>query len=97
MPPAPYVFEGRAAILGLARRAATTGQWRLVATAANLQPAAVCYLRMPGDTAFRAFKVDVLRVEGDLVKEVTTFGVASLPAFGLPELLPRRTAGGRDE
>ena len=27
----------------------------------------------PGDTAFRAFKIDVLRIEGGLIAEITTF------------------------
>ncbi len=87
MPPAPYVFEGRSAILELAERAAGTGKWRLVATAANRQPAAACYLREDGDTAFRAFKIDVLRFVDGVVAEATTFGPKHFPAFGLPAVL----------
>ncbi len=88
MPPAPYLFEGREAILTLVERAAGTGDWRLVPTRANRQPAAACYLRAPGDTRFAAFKLDVLRVRGGAVAEVTTFGVKHFPAFGLPAELP---------
>ena len=55
---------------------------------ANRQPAAACYLRRPGDTVFRAFKLDVLRVEDGQVAETTTFGSELFPAFGLPEVLP---------
>lgn len=88
MPPAPYLFEGRDAILGLAARARSTGEWRLVATGANRQPAAACYLRAPGDDEFRAFKIDVLRAVDGLVAEVTTFGAKHFPAFGLPAVLP---------
>ena len=51
MPPAPYLFEGREAVLGLAYRARTTGEWRLVPTRANAQPAAACYLRSPGEAS----------------------------------------------
>ena len=47
-------------------------------------PAAASYLRRPGDSEFRAFKIDVLRVDGGLIKEVTTFGAMLFPAFGLP-------------
>jgi RNA polymerase sigma-70 factor (ECF subfamily) len=88
MPPAPYLFEGRDAIAGLLDRAAGTGDWRLVATRANRQPAAACYLRRPGETTFRAFKIDVLRVVGKEIAEITTFGVKHFPAFGLDEVLP---------
>ena len=63
------------------------GDWRLLPTAANRMPAAGSYLRRPGDTVFRAFKLDVLRVEGDVVAEVTTFGPESFPALGLPAVL----------
>ena len=38
------------------------GDWRLVPTRANRMPAAASYLRAWGDTRFRAFKIDVLRV-----------------------------------
>jgi RNA polymerase sigma-70 factor (ECF subfamily) len=32
-------------------------------------------------------KLDVLRVEGDVIAEITTFGPALFPALHLPELL----------
>ena len=45
------------------------------------------YLRRPDDTRFRAFKLDVMRIEGGLIAEVTTFNAELFPAFGLkPEL-----------
>jgi RNA polymerase sigma factor (sigma-70 family) len=40
------------------------------------------------DTKFRAFKVDVMRIDGARVAEITTFDVRHLDAFGLPEVLP---------
>jgi RNA polymerase sigma-70 factor (ECF subfamily) len=64
------------------------GDWRLVPTAANRMPAAASYLRRPGETEYRAFKLDVLRVEGDLVVEVTTFDATLFDRFGLPVVLP---------
>jgi hypothetical protein len=47
-------------------------------------PAAASYLRRPGDSAFRAYKLDVLRVEGDRIAEITTFGVSELVRLGMP-------------
>ena len=47
-------------------------------------PAAASYLRRPGDTAFRAFKLDVLRIEDGSIAEITTFGYSLFPHFGLP-------------
>jgi len=40
-----------------------------------------------GDSEFRAFKFDVLRIQGGLIVEITTFGAALFPAFGLPPTL----------
>ena len=89
MPPAPYLFEGREAVLGLAYRARTTGEWRLVPTRANAQPAAACYLRSPGDDEFRAYKIDVLEpTEHGTIASITTFGVKHFDTFGLPAVLP---------
>lgn len=83
MPPAPYLFEGRDAVLGLVTRARRTGEWRLVPVRANRQPAAGCYLR-GSDGVFRAFKIDVLRVTDGKVAEVTTFGAKHFRTFELP-------------
>ena len=89
MPPAPYLFEGREAVLGLAYRARATGEWRLVPTRANRQPAAACYLRSPGDDEFRAFKIDVLDLADDgTIRAITTFGVKHFGTFDLPAVLP---------
>ena len=87
MPPYPYVFEGRDAIPGLMERAVSEGDWRLLATRANRMPAAASYLRRPGDTAFRAFKLDVLRIDAGAVAEITTFGPGLFEAFGLSTTL----------
>jgi RNA polymerase sigma-70 factor (TIGR02960 family) len=89
MPPQPVVYAGREAMRPLLVRAFASdmGEWRLVEAWANRQPAAVSYLRAPGDTKFRAFKIDVLRVEGDRVAEITVFEARHVNAFGLPEVL----------
>jgi RNA polymerase sigma-70 factor (TIGR02960 family) len=90
MPPYPWRFDGRDALGTLLERAFgpdREGDWRLLATSANRMPAAASYLRRPGDTVFRAFKLDVLRVEDDAIAEITTFGPALFDALGLPETL----------
>jgi len=85
MPPRPVCFEGRDALAPLLAQAFDgMGEWRLLPAWANRQPAAASYLRRPGDAVFRAVKIDVLRIEGGLVKEVTTFDTTLLAAFGLP-------------
>jgi RNA polymerase sigma-70 factor (ECF subfamily) len=50
-------------------------------------PTAASYLRKAGDTEFRAFKFDVLRIEHGLVAEITTFGAELFGVFGLPPIL----------
>ena len=88
MPPHPWCFEGLEAIRPMLEEGLTgPGEWRLVPTWANRQPAAASYLKAPGDTEFRAFKLDVLRVEGGRIAEITTFGATLFPAFGLPATL----------
>jgi RNA polymerase sigma-70 factor (TIGR02960 family) len=84
MPPHPWLFEGIQAVRELMASAEATGDWRLVPTRANRMPTAASYLRKPGDTEFRAFKLDVLRVEGGRIAEVTTFDASLFPEFGLP-------------
>ena len=90
MPPNPFRFEGLAAFAPLLDRAfgeERDGDWRLVPTQANRMPTAASYLRRPGDSQFRAFKLDVLRIEAGAIAEITTFGAALFPAFGLPPTL----------
>ncbi|PZF86418.1 RNA polymerase subunit sigma-70 [Jiangella anatolica] len=88
MPPQPVCYDGWAALAPLHAAAAEHGDWRLLPTTANRLPAAACYLRPPGESAFTAFKIDVLRVEDGLIAEVTTFGPELFPAFDLPAELP---------
>jgi RNA polymerase sigma-70 factor (TIGR02960 family) len=94
MPPLPFWFAGREQILqSLVVGLRESGEWRLVPTGANRQPAAASYLRATGETAFRAFKLDVMRFEGGLVAEITTFDATLFPAFGLPSTLTRVRGG----
>ena len=90
MPPNPFFFEGLETIAPLLERAFgedRDGDWRLVPTQANRMPTAASYLRRPGDSEFRAFKFDVLRIEDGVIAEITTFGPALFPVFGLPSTL----------
>ena len=87
MPPYPFVYDGADAIAPLVEEAGRTGDWRLLPTAANRLPTAASYLRRPGDSEYRAFKFDVLRVRDGKIAEITTFGPALFPAFGLPATL----------
>ncbi|MGH3333993.1 MAG: RNA polymerase subunit sigma-70 [Nocardioidaceae bacterium] len=92
MPPTPMCFDGRDTISPLLKSAFgrdRDGDWRLLPTMANRMPTAASYLRRPGDTLFRAFKFDLLRIEGDEIAEITTFGPELFEAFGLPQILPR--------
>jgi RNA polymerase sigma-70 factor (TIGR02960 family) len=87
MPPDQLSFAGLDGLRPLLERAFgpdRDGDWRLVPTSANRLPAAASYLRRPGDTVFRAFKLDVLRIDAGAIAEITTFGYSRFPAFGLP-------------
>ena len=87
MPPNPWLYEGREAVLALFEFGTGyngPGEWRLVATAANRQPATASYLRDWEDTVFRAFKLDVFDMREGLVAQITTFGSDLFQAFELP-------------
>ncbi|MBE2317270.1 RNA polymerase subunit sigma-70 [Solirubrobacter sp. CPCC 204708] len=88
MPPNPGEYVGRQALRPLIASAREMGEWRLVETRANRMPCAASYLRRPGDTVFRAFKFDVLRVADGEIAEITTFDSSLFSAFGLPDELP---------
>jgi RNA polymerase sigma-70 factor (ECF subfamily) len=89
MPPHPTWYAGRDAILIAARQGFDPefGRLRALATRANRQPAAASYLRAPGETAFRAYKLDVLRIADGRIAEITTFESTLFPAFGLQPTL----------
>jgi RNA polymerase sigma-70 factor (TIGR02960 family) len=88
MPPRPWLFEGLDVVRPMLEEGlGAEGEWRLVLTRANRMPAAASYLRAWDDTEFRAFKIDLIRLEGGLVAELTTFGNELFEAFGLPEVL----------
>jgi RNA polymerase sigma-70 factor, ECF subfamily len=89
MPPAPLWFDGRAAIARLFELfpIERLGDVRMVATAANRQPAAAAYIRPYGASAYRLTGLTVLRIQGGEIAELTTFSPALIAAFRLPQTL----------
>jgi RNA polymerase sigma-70 factor (ECF subfamily) len=87
MPPHAVWFDGRAAILIASAKGfdPAFGELRGIPTGANLQPAVAYYLRAPDEPDFRPLALDVLRVQGGRVAEISSFVFPELfPAFGLP-------------
>jgi RNA polymerase sigma-70 factor (TIGR02960 family) len=90
MPPNPMWFAGRDAIRGFLAQTLDPasphyfGEWRTLPTRANGQQAYAGYVRRPGTTVYRAQVLDVVRVDGGRVAEITTFEPHLLAAFGLP-------------
>ena len=75
----PYL---RAHVLG------APGDWRMLPTSANGQPAAVCYLR-GGDGSHQAYGAVVLTVSTAGIVAIRSFGDPALAArFGFPAALP---------
>ena len=89
MPPAPLWFRGRAAIVGMFELfpIGWQGDFRMVPTSANRQPAAAAYLRRGGESVYQLVGLLVLRIEAGEISEVTTFGPQLCRAFGLPPTL----------
>ncbi|GIG87721.1 RNA polymerase sigma factor [Plantactinospora endophytica] len=88
MPPTPAWFTGRTAIMEIWAPMLLGPEawpdWRHVFTEANRQPAVAGYVRRPGESAYRALGLDVLRIEGGAVAEITSFPPQVFAAFGLP-------------
>ena len=93
MPPSPIAYVGNRACVeswvegGLGQP--PYDDFRFVITSANRLPAVANYIRKPGDTHYRPFMLDVLRVDGGGIAEIVAFELPGmLDAFALPELLP---------
>ena len=91
MPPQPDTAAGREAMFKLwveeGFGSERFGRLHCVVTHANLQPAVAAYVCQPGDSAWRALALDVLRIEDGLITEIVTFSVDTFPLFGLPMLM----------
>ena len=80
LPPSSVWFAGGEALATAVAGLGSPGEWRMVPTAANGQPAAATY-RRDADGIYRAFGIVVLTV--------STKGLARIVAFGDPRLLGR--------
>jgi RNA polymerase sigma-70 factor, ECF subfamily len=87
-PSIPLWTDSKEAFLEATREFAPPGEYRFVATSANLQPAVGIYVRAPGDRAYRLTALELLRIEDGKVTEIVDFdpGVLS-PAFRLERTL----------
>jgi RNA polymerase sigma-70 factor (ECF subfamily) len=85
----PTWFAGRTTCLAFIGRVfAAGGEWRMLPTAANGQPAAASYLRTDGGP-FRGFGIAVLDVAADGIRRIVVYEDAGLLAtFGFPASLP---------
>lgn len=90
MPPTPGVQVGRDRVVG---------SWvedgfeqlqglRGLPTSVNRQPAVAFYLWRDDEHAYLPLTLDVLRVSGGAIAEITTFADDQFPRLGLPERLP---------
>jgi RNA polymerase sigma-70 factor, ECF subfamily len=75
MPPLAAWFTGREELEGFLRFGPLSGDWRWRhrAAHANGQPAVGSYAWHPGEGAYLPFALDVLALEGDRIKEITSF------------------------
>jgi RNA polymerase sigma-70 factor (ECF subfamily) len=91
MPPEAAWYEGRDAIIaGWAPSLVgpnALGDLKHLVTSANRQPAVAAYVRAGDGGDYVPLGLDVLRIEGGVVVEVTAFAPRLFPAFGLPPTL----------
>ena len=91
MPPQPGTYVGRDAIVASWKEGGFGTEefrdFRCVATRANMQPAVACYRRRPGRSEYEPLALDVIRIEGSVVTEITAFPPVVFRAFELPATL----------
>jgi RNA polymerase sigma-70 factor (ECF subfamily) len=87
MPPALVWLDGRDAVARLFAWVCgpeSPGDFRMVPTAANGQPAAAIYIRKHGESVYQLMGLQVLRIEGGQIAEITSFHPEHFAAFDLP-------------
>ena len=90
MPPMPFEYEGREAVLRFAASIFGAGRrFDLVPTRANGQPAFGMYLRASAGVR-HGTGLFVLTLSGERICGMTRFESVALPWFGLPRSLPDR-------
>jgi RNA polymerase sigma-70 factor (ECF subfamily) len=92
MPPEPIAYVGRDAVVGSwvegGFGSPPYDDFRCVVTRANGMPAVANYIRRPEEKHYRAFMLDVLRLDGGAIAEITAFDLSNLvDAFGVPPVL----------
>ncbi|MET7751310.1 RNA polymerase subunit sigma-70 [Micromonospora sp. NPDC005367] len=90
MPPTPGLHVGRDAVVNdwIADGFADLGRMRAVPTCVNRQPAMAFYLWREQERAYLPLTIDVLRITGEAITEITIFHDDQFPRLGLPEHLP---------
>jgi RNA polymerase sigma-70 factor (TIGR02960 family) len=90
MPPTPGIQIGRDAVVHDWIENGFEDMERLhaVLTAVNRQPAVAVYVWREQEAAYLPLTVDVLRITGGAVAEITIFHADQFPRLGLPERLP---------
>jgi len=88
MTPSPTWFAGGDAVAQAVSGLGSPGDWRMISTAANGQPAAAAYHRA-ADGAYRAYGIVVLTATSAGIARIVVFGDPGLFArFGLPQIQP---------
>ncbi|MEV4348738.1 RNA polymerase subunit sigma-70 [Actinoplanes sp. NPDC049596] len=86
MPPTPGLHEGRDAVVRYWIESGFQGMTglRAVPTSANRQPALAYYHWREAEGAYLPLTIDVLRITGGAIADITTFHSDRFPSFGLP-------------
>ena len=88
LPPSPAWYTGGDAAEHAIAGLGSPGEWRMVPTTANGQPAAAAY-RRGGDGDYQAYGVVVLTTTSTAIARITVFADPGLLArFGLPRVHP---------
>ncbi|MDY7090046.1 MAG: RNA polymerase subunit sigma-70 [Actinomycetota bacterium] len=89
MPPTPGLFIGRDAVVQDWTESGFEGMQGLrgIETSVNRQPAVAFYHWRPSEGAYLPLTLDVLRITGGAIAEITTFSADRFHGLGLPEQL----------
>jgi alpha/beta hydrolase fold len=88
LPPSSTWFAGDKAVARAQSALGSPGDWRMLPTAANGQPAAAAYRRTP-DGNYRAYAIVVLTATSTGIGRLVVFSDAGLfSRFSLPQVLP---------
>lgn len=88
-PQIPIWSESRDTFIETSAEEAPPGEYRFVATSANLQPAVAIYLKAPDDDRFRIVALEVLTVRDGRITEIVDYDLPDLyPLFGLESAIP---------